>query len=137
MKTLALAAGLLFAAGLAARADDKIDLAGKYALVGGKIDGKDPDERARKAKYTATADTFTVEGKGAKFVFAYKVKPGTPAEIDMSVLEGPDGTKGTVAVGIVEVKGDTVKLAYSLDKEKRPKDFAGKSDYLIELKKLK
>jgi uncharacterized protein (TIGR03067 family) len=137
VKTLALAAGLLVAAGAAAVAEDKIDLAGKYALVGGKIEGKDLDERAKKAKYTATADTFTVEGKGAKFVFSYKVKPGTPAEIDMSVLEGPDGTKGAVAVGIVEVKGDTVKLAYSLDKEKRPKDFTGKSDYLIELKKLK
>lgn len=137
MKALALAAGLLSATGLAAQADDKIDLAGKYEIVGGKVEGKNIDERAKKAKYTATADTFTVEGGGKKFVFSYKVKPGTPAEIDMSVLEGPEGTKGTVAVGIVEVKGDVVKLAYSLDKEKRPKDFEGKSDYLIELKKRK
>lgn len=137
MKTVALAAGLLLAVGLAARAEDGIDLAGKYALAGGKVEGKGIDERAKKAKYTATADTFTVEGGGKKFVFSYKVKPGTPAEIDMSVLEGPEGTKGTIAVGIVEVKGDLVKLAYSLDKEKRPKDFEGQSDYLIELKKLK
>jgi uncharacterized protein (TIGR03067 family) len=58
-------------------------------------------------------------------------------EIDMAVAEGPDGTKGLTAVGIVAVKGDTVKLAYSLDKEKRPKDFDGKAGYLIELKKEK
>jgi uncharacterized protein (TIGR03067 family) len=137
MKTFAVAAGVLFALGLAARAEDNIDLSGKYSLVGGKVEGKNFDERAKKAKYSATADTFTVEGKGQKFVFSYKVKPGTPAEIDMAVLEGPPGTKGAVAVGIVQVKGDAVKLAYSLDKEKRPKDFEGKSDYLIELKKLK
>jgi hypothetical protein len=55
----------------------------------------------------------------------------------MAVAEGPDGTKGIVAVGIIEVKGDTLKLAYSLDKEKRPKDFEGKTGYLIELKKAK
>ncbi len=137
MKLFALTAGLLFAVTLAARADDKLDLAGKYTLVGGKLEGKNIEERARKAKYSATEDTFTVEAKGMKFVFAYKLKPGKLTEIDMAVLEGPPGTKGTIALGIVEVKGDMVKLAYSLDKEKRPKDFAGKSDYLIELKKVK
>jgi uncharacterized protein (TIGR03067 family) len=136
MKTFAAAAGVLFALALAARADDKIDLAGKYEVVGGKKQGKDIDEKAKKAKYTATADTFTIAGGGPKFVIAYRVKPGSPAEIDMSVLEGPDGTKGTVAFGIVEAKGDRVKLAYSLDKDKRPKEF-DKADYVIELKKLK
>jgi uncharacterized protein (TIGR03067 family) len=71
-------------------------------------------------------------------VIGYKLKPATkPLEIDMAIAEGPDGTKGIAAVGIVEVKGDTIKLAYSLDKEKRPKDFEGKTGFLMELKKLK
>jgi uncharacterized protein (TIGR03067 family) len=137
MRTFTLAVGLVACAGLA-RADDKLDLAGKYAVVSGKKNGAAIDEKAKKAKYTATADTFTIEGGGPKYVFGYKLKSGTtPVEIDMAVAEGPDGTKGIIAVGIVEVKGDTLKLAYSLDKEKRPKDFDGKTGFLIELKKEK
>ena len=55
----------------------------------------------------------------------------------MAIAEGPEGTKGTIAVGIIEQKGDTIKLAYSLDKEKRPKDFDAKTGYFVELKKMK
>jgi uncharacterized protein (TIGR03067 family) len=136
MKTFTLTAAMLLILGLSARAEDKLE-PGKYAVVGGKKEGKDIDEKAKKAKYTITADTITIEGGPTKFVISYKLKPGSPTEIDMAVTEGPDGTKGSIAVGIVEVKGDTVKLAYSLNKEKRPKDFEGKGDYLIELKKMK
>jgi uncharacterized protein (TIGR03067 family) len=138
MKTFALAFVLLTCAGLVARADDKIDLAGKYTVVSGKKNGADIDEKSKKAKYTATADTFTVEGGDVKFVIGYKLKAdATPVEIDMSIAEGTDGTKGITAFGIIEVKGDTLKLAYALDKEKRPKDFDGKAGFLIELKKTK
>ncbi len=138
MRTFALAAGLALCLGAGTRAADDIDLSGKYEVVSGKKDGKDIDEKAKKAKYTATADTFTIEGGKEKFVIGFKLKPGTtPVEIDMVISAGPDGSKGTVAVGIIEVKGDTLKLAYSLDKEKRPKDFEGKTGYYIELKKLK
>lgn len=137
MKTFALAVGLLVGAAWSARAADP-DLTGKYTVVSGKKEGKDIDEKAKKAKYSMTADTITIEGGETKFVIGYKFKPDTkPTEIDMAVSEGPDGSKGMVAVGIVEVKGDTVKIAYSLDKEKRPKDFDGKTGYLIELKKAK
>jgi uncharacterized protein (TIGR03067 family) len=138
MKTFILAAGLMLVFALAARADEKTDLSGNYTVVSGKKEGKDIDEKAKKMKYTVTADTFTIEGPKSKMVISYKVKPGTtPMEIDMAVLEGPDGTKNAPAFGIVEVKGDTLKLAYSMEKEKRPKDFDGKAGYLIELKKAK
>ena len=60
-----------------------------------------------------------------------------PAQVDMEILEGPEGSKGSKAVGIVELKGDVLKLAYSLDKEKRPKDFDGKTGFYFELKKEK
>lgn len=138
MKTFALAVGLAACLGLSARADEKVDLSGKYTVVGGKKNGSDIDEKAKKATYTATADTFTIAGGDVKFVINYKLKPGTtPVEIDMSIAEGPDGTKGSTAVGIIEQKGDTLKLAYSLDKEKRPKNFDGKEGYYVELKKAK
>lgn len=138
MKTFALAVGLVVCLGLSVRADEKIDLTGKYTVVGGKKNGADIDEKAKKATYTATADTFTIAGGDVKFVISYKLKPGaTPVEIDMSIAEGPDGTKGATAVGILEVKGETLKLAYSLDKEKRPKNFDAKEGYFVELKKAK
>ncbi len=138
MKAFAVA-GVLACLGLSVRAaDEKIDLTGKYTVVSGKKNGADIDKTAKKATYTATADTFTIAGGDKKFVFSYRLKPGTtPVEIDMVVAEGPDGTKGTLAVGVIEQKGDTLKLAYSLDKEKRPKDFDGAAGYLIELKKEK
>lgn len=138
MKTFALAVGLLIGAGTLARGADP-DLAGKYTVVSGKKNGANIDEKAKKATYTITAETVTIQGGETKFVIGYKITDlkATPMTIDMAVSEGPDGTKGTVAVGIFELKGDTLKLAYSLDKEKRPKDFEGKTGYMIELKKQK
>ncbi len=139
MKTFALAAGLALCLGLTAGAEDKkLDLTGKYTLVTGKKNGADVDEKSKKATYTVTADTITIAGGDAKFVISYKLKTDkTPVEVDMSIAEGPDGSKGATALGIVEVKGDTLKLAYSLDKDKRPKNFDGKDGYYMELKKAK
>src|SRR5687768_1278226 len=139
MKTFALTVGLAACLALSARAEDKkLDISGKYTVVSGKKNGADIDEKAKKATYTVTADTFTIAGGDVKFVINYKLKPDkTPVEIDMSIAEGPDGTKGATAVGIIEQKGDTLKLAYSLDKEKRPKNFDAKEGYYVELKKEK
>jgi len=139
MKTFALLAGLVACAGLTARAaDDKLDLSGKYKLVVGKKNGADADEKSKLAAYTVTKDQFTIAGGEFKFVMGYKLDASkTPASIDMEIQEGPEGSKGTKAVGIVELKGDVLKLAYTLDKDKRPKDFDGKTGFYFELKKEK
>ncbi len=139
MKTLALLAGLVACAGLTARAaDDKLDISGTYALVTGKKNGANIDDKFKKASYTVTADQFTIVGGEVKFVMGYKVDAGTaPANINMEIQEGPEGSKGSKAVGIVELKGDVLKIAYALDKDKRPKDFDGKTGFYMELKKGK
>lgn len=139
MKTFALAVGVVAGLALTTRAaDEKIDLTGTYTLVTGKKNGVAVDEVAKKAEYTATADRFTIKGGEFKFVMSYKTDPAaTPAEVNLEILEGPDGSKGAKALGIIEVKGDTLKLAYSLDKDKRPKDFDGKTGFYFELKKEK
>lgn len=139
MKTFALLAGLVACAGLTARAaDDKLDLSGKYKLVVGKKNGADADEKSKLAAYTVTKDQFTIAGGEFKFVMGYKLDASkTPASIDMEIQDGPEGSKGTKAVGIVELKGDVLKLAYTLDKDKRPKDFDGKTGFYFELKKEK
>src|SRR5688500_7265815 len=101
MKTFALVVGLALCLGLTARAEEKIDLSGKYTVVSGKKNGADIDEKAKKATYTVTADTFTIAGGDVKFVINYKLKPDkTPAEIDMSIAEGPDGSKGDRKSGV-------------------------------------
>src|SRR5262245_30076814 len=151
---VAVGMGLLGSVWLAA-AQDKKDppklpkLEGKFTLVGGKTKGKDIDDEAKKGTYTFTADKITIEGMGQKFVMGYKIDPKTtPMNLDMEILEGPEGTKGTKARGIIEVKGDTVKLAYVVaggdkekekEKETRPKDFDGKDPNvnMFELKKAK
>jgi uncharacterized protein (TIGR03067 family) len=145
MKTItafALGLGLVGFFGLGAvgqeKKPDAPKLEGKYTLVAGKINGKAIDEDAKKAEYTFTADQVTVKGKDIMFVMGYKIDPRTdPMNVDMAIADGTEGSKGTKAQGIIEVKGDTVKLAYSTEKEKRPKDFKGEKDFYFELKKAK
>src|SRR5262249_9619776 len=137
----ALGLGVVGSVGLTAaqeKKDDAPKLEGKCKLVVGKVEGKDSDEEAKKAEYTFTADKITIKGKDASFVMSYKLDPkASPVGIDMEILEGPEGTKGSKAQGIVELKGDTLKLAYTLAKDKRPKSFEGKEGNMLELKKQK
>src|SRR4051794_38964536 len=89
MKTFAMVVGLIACLTLPTRADDKIDISGKYTVVSGKKNGSDIDEKAKKATYTVSADSFTIAGGEQKFVISYKIKPGTkPMEIDMAIAEG-------------------------------------------------
>ena len=143
MKTfaaIALGLGLLGLLGGTAPAQEKKapKLEGKYTLVAGKKNGAEIDEESKKAAYTFTADKINIKGGEVSFVMGYKLDPKTePMNIDMEILEGPDGAKGMKALGIIEVKGDAVKIAYSTEKDKRPKDFKGEKDFYFELKKAK
>jgi uncharacterized protein (TIGR03067 family) len=144
--TFVLGLGMLGFLGLMVRAEEKkkedkgdgLKLEGTYALVGGKKNGMAVDDDAKKSKFTFTADKITIEGMGVKFVMGYKLDAkATPATIDMVILEGPEGTKGAKALGIIEVKEDVLKLAYSIEKEKRPKTFDGKEGFFFEFKRAK
>jgi hypothetical protein len=72
-------------------------------------------------------------------VISYKLDgTATPTKVEMKILEAPAAyadAEGARAYGLVAAKGDTLKLAYSLDKEKRPTDFSGKHGFAFELKK--
>jgi uncharacterized protein (TIGR03067 family) len=113
-------------------------LSGKYTLVAGKVNGNAASEESKKGEYTFAADKITIKSMDLTFVMGYKIDPKTkPMNVDMEILEGPEGTKGTKAEGIIEVKDGVVKLAYSIEKGKRPKDFKGESDFMFEFKKSK
>ena len=143
---LLLTAGLTLAAaqdrpkvGVAGAVPDEapIKLDGKWTFVSGKKGGEVVDsDSAKKGEYTFTADKVTIKGEMGTFVMGYKVKAGTtPAEVDMEIVEGPEGVKGAKALGILEQKADGLKLAYSIEEGKRPKDFAGKDGFLFVFKK--
>ena len=140
--TLALGLGLLGVLGGTTTAQEKDKkapkLEGKYTLVAGKRNGAAIDDESKKAAYSFTEDRINIKGGEVSFVMSYKIDPKTePMNIDMEILEGPEGAKGMKALGIVEVKDDTIKLAYSTEKDKRPKDFKGEKDFYFELKKAK
>lgn len=143
MKTfsaIALGLGLVaFGGGFSmAQKDEAPKIEGKYTLTGGKRDGKEISDESKKGEYTITADKITIKGADASFVMGYKLDPKTkPMNIDMEILEGVEGTKGAKAEGIIELKGDVLKLAYSIEKDKRPKNFEGKDGFMLEFKKAK
>jgi uncharacterized protein (TIGR03067 family) len=139
------------------KSDKKVDapiLEGKYKLVSGKRNNEVLGDDAKKWDYTITSstialwgypitsNTITIKNPDITFVMFYKLDPTTtPINIDLEILEGPEGTKGAKASGIIEVKGDILKLAYSMekdkDKDKRPKNFDGKEGNMFEFKKEK
>jgi uncharacterized protein (TIGR03067 family) len=111
---------------------------GKWTLVSGKKNGSDIDENSKKSTYTIDKTKITIEGDGAKFVMGYKFDEKDPKNVTFEILESPiPDLKGQKALGILELKGDDMKMAYSTDKDKRPKDFEGKADFLFVFKKAK
>ena len=130
---------LVLSVGLLCRADDKKTeapkIVGTYALVAGKKNGEKTGDDAKKAKYVIDDKKITIGDKEGKFVMSYKLDG---KNIDMEMLEAPfEGLKGSKAYGIIEMKGETLKLAYGTEKDKRPKDFEGKEGFYFELKKTK
>ena len=138
MKLLA-ALTFVLGIGLACNAEDKKEdapkIAGTYKLIAGKKSGKDVDEKSKKPNYVISDKTITIADPDGKFVMGYKLDG---KNIDMEILEAPfEGLKGSKGYGIVEMKDGTLKLAYAIEKENRPKDFAGKEGFFFELKKEK
>lgn len=134
-------ASLIRPTGYAQDKDGKTDpagLSGRYQLVTGKKNGMPISDEVKQGQYTITAEAITIEGGDVKFVIGYTLDTRAhPTQIDLKILEGPEGTKGGLAYGIVELKGETLRLAYSLDKDKRPKTFDGQEGFYFELKKVK
>lgn len=144
MKTIsafALGVGLLSWIALAQAQEKKGEapkLEGQWTLVSGKVNGTAVGDDAKKSKFDFTAEKMTIKGMDLTFVMGYKLDPKTdPISVDLEILDGPEGTKGSKAVGIVELKEDVLKLAYSMDKDKRPKNFEGKEGNTFEFKKAK
>jgi len=102
-------------------------LLGEYIMVSGEDNGEPvPEERIRGNILRITADTITAVDKKDQEIYVAKYKldtTKTPYAITMTIAGGPRGEAGDKAVGIVELKGDTLQLAYAYDGGEVPKDF--------------
>ncbi|QDU22436.1 hypothetical protein [Urbifossiella limnaea] len=144
MKTLyaVLVAGIVGFGGVVT-ADEKAapKIEGTYTIVGGVKDGVKAkvDQDGKPTVVTIDAKQVFLGEKGKGFVIAYKlVGTDSPTKMEMKILDAPPpfaDAKGAQAYGLIAAKGDTLKLAYSLDKEKQPTDFSGKHGFAFELKK--
>jgi uncharacterized protein (TIGR03067 family) len=146
MKTLGVfALGLAFcftaAAGGQDKKADKFDpdkLVGKWELTGGKKNGGDISPDAKKSEFTIAKEKITIKGTDMTFVIAYKLDPAkTPVTVDFEITEGPEGAKGSKAAGILELKGDDLKLAYNPEGGDRPAKFDGDKGFSFTFKRAK
>jgi uncharacterized protein (TIGR03067 family) len=103
-------------------------LLGTWVVVSGEEDGKpSPPEKIKGSKMTLDKKSIKLTDKDDKqlWVIDYKLDASkNPAEIDMTVAEGPGADKSSQ--GIYELDGDTLKLCYALPGGDRPKDFKTK-----------
>lgn len=137
---------VLAVAGLAAADDDKKAgesmLVGKWKLTDGKKAGTAVGDDVKKGYYEISKDAIKIfDGMTDKPTFVMKYTLDTkasPVAIDMEITEGPaPEVKGAKAKGIVEVKGDELKICYEPMGGDRPTKFDGEKFYAFTLKREK
>ena len=134
MKVLGTLFALVAVAGLSSAEEKKFDaskLEGKWKITEGMKNGEKVKDDNLKADIIITKDTVTIKAPDMTHVMSYKLDTSkSPVHIDMEGKEGPAaGTKGE---GIIEVDGDTLKLAYTTNipgfDGKRPEKFDAPKD---------
>lgn len=122
--------------------DEKFDaskLLGTWEYVSGMKNGEKADiANFKDQKVIFTKDKLTLDGP-MKFVMTYELDTTkSPAVIKLTMVESPFGA-GAKASGIIEVKGDELKLCYKPEGD-APEKFESKADsmsHLFVLKRVK
>jgi uncharacterized protein (TIGR03067 family) len=139
-----LIAASLFIAALA-NADDKdtnddaikkelAALEGTWELVGkeflGKRSTKEQIEELNDDRVVLKGDRLTVRNEERKTVLSEAVirinLKTKPKSVEVTYTAGL--SKGETTPAIYEIEGDTLKVCYAMEKEKRPDEFAGKEN---------
>jgi uncharacterized protein (TIGR03067 family) len=119
---------------------DAEKLVGTWSITKGKKMGNAVGDDAKKGDYVITKDKISLkEGDKALFVFEYTIDAkASPIAIDMTISESAiDGVKGSKAKGIIELKGDELKITYDGMGGDRPKKFDDDKSFAFELKRKK
>src|SRR5262249_37158829 len=108
---------------------DKFDpakMVGAWTYDSGDKNGEKLDkDHFKDSKVVVTKETITLEGPQGKFVIKYTLDTKkNPVAVSMTMTESPFGA-GATAQGIVEVKGDELKMCYAAEGE-APKKFEAK-----------
>ena len=147
--TLVLSVALLSISGVFAEKDeakkeetkfDAAKLEGTYKITAGWKEGEKVDEKNLSGKVVIKKGSIELYGeKDVEHAFDFKLDTKTtPVSIDLKGTQGPG--KDSEAKGIIEIKGDEVKLAYNSMGGDRPKNFESKKEskiFLFVLKKAK
>jgi uncharacterized protein (TIGR03067 family) len=123
---------------------DKFDatkLVGSWKYVSGVKNGeKVGDKQFKDQTVTITKDMITLKGPDATFVMKYQLDTKkSPVGIKMEITESPFGA-GAKAAGIIEVKGDDLRICYAPLEGDAPKTFEAKEGskyHLFTLKRAK
>jgi uncharacterized protein (TIGR03067 family) len=139
------AATFVLLAGSIVAADDKDKfdagkMVGTWTYVSGEKNGTKVDpETLKGGTVKITKETITLESPQGKFVIKYTLDTkNSPVSLAMEMTESPFGA-GAMAKGIIDVKGDELKLCYSTEGD-APKKFEtkeGSNSHLFVLKKSK
>jgi uncharacterized protein (TIGR03067 family) len=139
------AATFVLLAGSIVAADDKDKfdagkMVGTWTYVSGEKNGTKVDpETLKGGTVKITKETITLESPQGKFVIKYTLDTkNSPVSLAMEMTESPFGA-GAMAKGIIDVKGDELKLCYATEGD-APKKFEtkeGSNSHLFVLKKSK
>jgi uncharacterized protein (TIGR03067 family) len=130
LAALAVGGGLLAAPEQKMAKSDKEQLQGTWVAVSGERDGKKMNEFQLKnwEEMIFTDDQFTREG-AEKREGTFTLNPDqTPREIDLTF-------NGKTWVGIYELKGAALKLAFKFKPDERPTAFDSRGGILVIFKK--
>jgi uncharacterized protein (TIGR03067 family) len=127
---LGLSVGLFLLVGSllgAADEGDKFDankMVGTWTYVSSEKNGQKSDaDSLKEGKVIITKDKITLEGSAGTFALKYKLD--TTKKLVTIAMEMTEGAEGATAKGIIEVKGDELKLCYATSDE-APKKFEAK-----------
>jgi len=142
--TLGLAAFVLAPLTAADKDEAKFDpakLVGTWTYVSAVEDGKKKTaDDLKMGTVEITKDTITLKGPDASYVIKYTLDTKkTPVHVSMEITKGPQG-EGSKAEGILELKGDELKLCYPPMDGDTPKDFDAKEgsklhSFVLKMKK--
>ncbi|SRR6266851_570849 len=119
---------------------DAAKMVGTWSYVSGEKNGTKVDpENLKGGSVKITKETITLESPQGKFVIKYTLDTkNSPVSLSMEFTESPFGA-GAMAKGIVEVKGDDLKMCYTTEGD-APKKFEtkeGSNSHLFVLKRSK
>lgn len=112
-------------------------LVGEYTIVSGEEGGRElPDSQVKGSLVRFSADRVVVTDKNTKEIFGATYTlgtSGTPRRVTLVSKLAP--IEGTVAQGLIEKEGDTVRLIYALPGGKAPTEFkTGEKQLLFVMK---